>query len=411
MSTRYIVHIDMNSYFASVEQQCNPVLRGKPVAIVRKPTEATIVTTASYEAKAYGVDTGMATWEAKRACPRLLVVVEDLNKYAHTSDRIFRLLEEITPDLEVFSIDEAFLDITQAARDRGGPVAVCRGIKRELRRRLGRHLRCSIGIAPSKVLAKIASESRKPDGLTWIPDAAVGEVLDRLPVDAACGISDRLKDRLEALGIRTLGDLGRADPLVLRRKFGLNGLYLHLMGQGKDPVPLGAGTARPRRSVGHSRVLTWPYPDYAGATETLRLLCAKVGRRLRRLGYAGRVVHFYVRSPLGFGAGRQTTLATPTMDEDRIFQACEGVAQGLERDRKMPPELAGIAVSVGGLKTRNDLPIHLFDADRKREQVLAAMDRVNDEWGEFTVYPASLHAVKEKPDWTVASIALHRGMK
>ncbi len=408
MSARYIAHVDMNSYFASVEQQCNPFIRGKPVAIVRKPNEATVVTTASYEAKSYGVDTGMATWEAKRACPRLLFVVEDLNKYAHASERIFRLLEEVTPDVEVFSIDEAFLDITQAARDQGGPVAVCQWIKREIRRRLGQHIRCSIGIAPSKILAKIASESRKPDGLTWIRDAEVEHCLNQLPVNAACGIHERTKERLEALRIRTLGDLGRADPLALRRKFGLNGLYLHWMGQGKDPVPLGAATSRPRRSVGHSRVLTWPYPDLDGAKETLQLLCAKVGRRLRKLGYAGRIVHFYARSPLGFGAGRQTSLATPTADEDRIFQACESIAQGLDRDGKLPPELNGIAVSVGGLKARRGLPIQLFDADRRRERVLAAMDRVNDAWGEFAVYPASLHRVREKPDWTVASIALHR---
>ena len=277
----------------TIEQQANPFLQGRPIAVVRKPWAGTIVTAPSYEAKAYGVRTGMPTWEARRLCPEILFAVEDLPKYAWVSGRIFSILRGFSPWPEVFSIDEAFLDITQTSTEYGGPLEVARAIKRRIKEELGPCLRCSIGIAPSKVLAKIASESEKPDGLVWIPEQEVQEWLGKTPVEAACGISKRIRWRLSILGIRTLADLGRADPLILRREFGIAGHYLHLMGQGKDPAPLGSlGSQWKRKSVGHSRVLRWPYPDFEGAKETLRLLCAKVARRLRKKGLAGRLVRF-----------------------------------------------------------------------------------------------------------------------
>jgi DNA polymerase-4 len=329
----------MNAYFASIEQQANPFLRGKPIAVIRKPWAGTIVTAPSYEAKAFGVRTGMPTWEARRLCPEILFVVEDLPKYAWVSERIFSILRGFSPWLEVFSIDEAFLDITQTAREYGGPLEVARAIKREIRRRLGPCLRCSIGIAPSKVLAKIASESKKPDGLVWIRESEVEEWLEKTPVEAACGISERMKWRLSILGVRTLADLRKADPLILRRKFGIVGHYLHLMGQGKDPAPLGSlGSQIQHKSVGHSRVLRWPHPDFEGAKETLKLLCAKVARRLRKKGLAGRLVHFYASSPDGDSANRQRALGAPTADEAVIYRTCLAIAEELRRGERLPGE-------------------------------------------------------------------------
>jgi DNA polymerase-4 len=398
----------MNAYFASIEQQANPFLRGRPIAVVRKPWAGTIVTAPSYEAKAYGVRTGMPTWEARRLCPEIAFVVEDLPKYAWVSSRIFSILRGFSPSLEVFSIDEAFLDITQISGEYGGPLEAARAIKREIKRRLGSCLRCSIGIAPSKVLAKIASESEKPDGLVWIRDEEVEEWLERLPVEEACGISEKIKWRLSILSIRTLADLGRADPLILRREFGIVGHYLHLIGQGKDPAPLGSLGSEWKRKSSHSRVLRWPYPDFEGAKETLKLLCAKVARRLRRKGLAGRLVHFYASSPDGDHAGRQRALGAPTADEAVIYRTCLVIAEELRETGRLPGELQGIGVSVGRLCSRDGLPLSLFEGERRRERLTAVMDTINDEWGEFSVYFGSLQPLRERANWTVASLALHR---
>jgi len=181
------------------------------------------------------------------------------------SSSVFSILKEFTPLVEVFSIDEAWLDITQPAQELGNPLRVAQEIKRNIREELGPWIRCSIGIAPSKTLAKIASESRKPDGLIWIRHEEVQEWLERLPVEVACGINERIKRRLALLGVRTLADLGRCDPMKLRREFGVVGLALHLIGRGKDPSPLNPGALEaPNKSFGHSRVLRFPLPGLRG---------------------------------------------------------------------------------------------------------------------------------------------------
>jgi DNA polymerase-4 len=158
---RIILHFDQNAFFASVEQQCNPTLRGKPIAVIG--SGRTVVTTASYEARAFGVKTGMNTWEAKQKCPHLILVVGDNRKYTHTSSEIFRIFLEYTPLVEVFSIDEAFLDVTGSIRLFGSAEQIAWLIKARIRNCFG--LTCSIGIAPNKLLAKLASEMKKPDGM------------------------------------------------------------------------------------------------------------------------------------------------------------------------------------------------------------------------------------------------------
>src|SRR6185369_12606815 len=161
---RTILHLDMNAFFASVEQQSNPELRGKPIAVIG--TGRTVVTTASYEARAFGVKTGMNTWQAKQACPQVIFVVGNNRKYTHTSAQIVKIMLEYTPLVEVFSIDEAFLDVTGSIAMFDSAERIAYLIKSRIRQRLG--LTCSVGIAPNKLLAKLASEMKKPDGLTII---------------------------------------------------------------------------------------------------------------------------------------------------------------------------------------------------------------------------------------------------
>jgi len=317
---RVIAHVDMNAYFASVEQQANRYLRGRPVAVVRKPQRASVISAPSYEAKRFGIKTGMPTWEAVRLCPHLRIILEDPDKYRWVSARLFSTLKTFSPLLEVFSIDEAWLDLTQAtAAANGNPVCVATEIKRRLREVLGPFIRCSIGIAPSKALAKIASNFDKPNGLTWIKPQEVQGWLERLEVDKACGINTRLKQRLSKLGVHTLAELGRCPPWKLRREFGILGHHLHLLGQGKDAAPLNPGVLEaPPKSFGHSRVLRYPYPDFAQAKDVLALLCYKVARRMRAKGFAGRVVHFHAAAPREKGVGKQRALPLATADEQDI---------------------------------------------------------------------------------------------
>src|ERR1039457_6580312 len=161
MDQRVILHIDMNAFFASVEQQANPALRGKPIAVVGGGSR-TVITTSSYEARAQGVKTGMAVWEGKRCCPELILVVGDNRKYQYTSSRIVEIFRDYTPEVEVFSIDEAWLDVTHSISLFNSPERIAYLIKARIKHRFG--ITCSIGIAPNKLLAKLASDMQKPDG-------------------------------------------------------------------------------------------------------------------------------------------------------------------------------------------------------------------------------------------------------
>src|SRR5512135_2899917 len=188
MDERIILHIDMNAFFASVEQQCNPALRGKAIAVIGA-AKRTVITTCSYEARAWGVKTGMTVHEGRQKCPGLIFVVGDNRKYTWTSAQIVRIFLDYTPLVEVFSIDEAFLDVTGSLRIFGSAERIAYLIKARIRHHFG--LTCSIGIAPNKLLAKLASDMQKPDGLTVIRPDEVARVLDRVPVKDLCGVGGK----------------------------------------------------------------------------------------------------------------------------------------------------------------------------------------------------------------------------
>lgn len=179
----------MNAFFASVEQQSNPELRGKPIAVIGA-AKRTVITTCSYEARAFGVKTGMNSWEARQKCPGLIFVIGNNRKYTYTSIQIINIMRDYTPLVEVFSIDEAFLDVTGCLSLFGSPERIAGLIKERIRGELG--LTCSIGIAPNKLLAKLASDMQKPDGLTVIAPHLVAQVMERVPIRDLCGIGAKM---------------------------------------------------------------------------------------------------------------------------------------------------------------------------------------------------------------------------
>ncbi len=382
MKDRVILHIDLDAFFASVEQRINPALRGKPIA-VSGAGKRTVVAAASYEARAWGVKAGMSIYEARRHCPELIFVIGNNSKYIDTSVKIVTILEDFSPLMEVFSIDEAFLDITACQRLFGSPETVARLIKQRIKEELG--LTCSIGLAPDKLLAKLASDMEKPDGLVRIRPEEVGALLDKLPVSELCGIGEKLTERLSLLGIRSAGDLGRVPEGILTRKFGVIGHTLHLMGLGIDESPVVPYQQEPEaKSVGHSTTLKRDISSEHQITSVLWKLSEMVGRRMRREGFSGRTIALTVRYEDFFTLTKRRTLRRYINSGQEIFEGAWRIFQSIVHRKAV--RLLG--VSVTNLSHCYQLP--LFEKEGKKLRITRAMDRINDQWGEFTITWAGL---------------------
>jgi DNA polymerase-4 len=389
MSCRIIMHIDMNAFFASVEQQSDPSLRGKPIAVIGS-AKRTVITTASYEARAFGVKTGMMVWEAKQKCPDLILVVGNNRKYTYTSAGIVAIFQEFTPLVEVFSIDEGFLDVTGSLKLFGSAERIAYLIKAKIRHRFG--ITCSIGVAPNKLLAKLASDMKKPDGLTVIRPEEVSRILETVPIKDLCGVGSKMNRHLSLLGIQTCGDLGRFPVDILRRKFGVIGEYLHNMGQGIDNSPVvPAEEAEEVKSVGHSMTLERDIEDRRDVLKYLLQLSEMVGRRARRYGVAGKTVTLTVRYADFTTFGRQQTRKEPTNSSEEIYTEAVSILDTFLLTQ--PVRLLGVRIT-NLCYQREQLP--LFVEERKKALATGAMDLVNDKFGDFSVTFGSLLDAEDK---------------
>src|SRR6185369_9959644 len=388
MTARTILHIDMNAFFASVEQQANPELRGKPIAVVGGGGR-TVITTSSYEARAKGVKTGMAVWEGKRACPELIIVVGDNRKYTYTSSRINEIFRDYTPEVEAFSIDESWLDVTHSLSIFGSAETIAYQIKARIRHSFG--ITCSIGIAPNKLLAKLASDMQKPDGLTIITPEDVTRILERMPIKELCGIGKKMQRHLNMMSIYTCGELGRCDEARLTRKFGIVGTRLKLMGQGVDHSPVVPfGEEEEVKSVGHSRTLERDIDDPTEIRRFLLQLSEMVGSRARKYNVSGKTIHLYVRYADFFSSwGKQTTLKNYVNQSDEIYRAALSILATVELEQ--PVRLLGVCLS--NLKHQAE-QLPLFEDERKKLFATQAMDKINDKYGSMAVTFGSL--VKDK---------------
>jgi DNA polymerase-4 len=381
---RIILHLDMNAFFASVEQQSNPALRGKPIAVIGS-AKRTVITTASYEARGFGVKTGMTVHEGRQRCPELILVVGNNRKYTDTSRRIVQILGDYTPLVEVFSIDEAFLDLTGSLSLFGGAERIAYLLKARIRHQFG--LTCSIGIAPNKLLAKLASEMRKPDGLTIIRPDEVSSVLEHCPVKELCGVGPRSQNQLALLGITTCGELGRFPVEVLRRRFGVIGDRLQEMGRGIDNSPVVPADEAPAvKSVGHSMTLEHDLTELSDIRRQLLKLSEMVGRRARRHGVAGRTVTVSIRfADFTSWIDRQATLPSPMALSGDIFRAATQILDTIQ----LPQAVRLLGVRLTNLCHQGgQLP--LFHEERRHFLATTAMDQVNSRFGEATVTFASL---------------------
>jgi DNA polymerase-4 len=382
---RAILHVDMDAFYASVEQRDDPRLRGKPVA-VGGASRRGVVCAASYEARPFGVRSAMPMARALRLCPQLVVVPPDFSKYSQVSDQVFGIFHAFTPEVEGLSLDEAFLDVTRSQTLLGPALQQGREIKALIRART--RLTASVGIAEVKFAAKIASELCKPDGLLEVPRGQVSDFLAPLPASRLWGVGPRTDDQLQRLGLRKIGDVARADPLWLEAQLGSTGPWLHDLANGIDDREVEPDLEA--KSIGAEETFE---TDLQGEDlhPFIHEQALRVGARLRRATVKARSVHLKVKYADFRVVTRQETLPLPTDDSAEIYRTALRLLGKVDAH---PIRLTG--VHAGDLCTGAP-QLGLFDADReKRDRLNRSLDAIAEKFGDGAVLPADLLPARKK---------------
>ncbi len=379
---RTILHVDLDAFFASVEQRDHPELRGRPVIVGGgSPTDRGVVSAASYEARVFGVRSAMSLREAGRRCPEGVFVPVDGRRYQIASRDVMAVLRRFTPLVEPVSIDEAFLDVTATYDLFGDGPTIARRIKDEVRGEVG--LVASVGVATTKLVAKVASDLRKPDGLVIVAPGTEAAFLAPLPISRLWGVGERTGAALADFGVRTIGDLAALPPDVVVRRFGKHGASLIERAQGIDADPVHDGD--PAKSVGHEHTFDVDTTDREIIERTLLAMSEGVSGRLRSAGVRAGTITVKIRDTSFRTLTRQRTLVEPTDMTEPIYR----VALELAR-----PELRGIRVRLLGVTASNlgeREQLAMFSADDpKRRRATEAADAVRRRFGEDAVTRARL---------------------
>jgi DNA polymerase-4 len=388
MKQKAILCVDMDAYFASVEQRANPTLKGKPIAVIGSGAR-TIITTSSYEAREYGIKTGMNIYEARQLCPHIVFVVGDNRKYTDTCRELEKIYYRVTPDIEIYSIDEAFLDVTGTCHLFGSPEEIGGSIKLLIKDRFG--INCTVGIGPNILIAKLASDLAKPDGLWRIRPEEVTPLLENMPVKELWGIGRHIEKKLEVMGIKTCGELGKTPGSILRSRFGIIGETLKEMGMGVCTRPLITTEEEPK-SIGHSMTLPRDVYDREEIESYILQLSEMVGRRARGYGYVGKTLSLTLRYADFETFTKQTTLPFCTDDTHKIYRHALHVLHSIRLKNRV--RLIGVRISN---IIKNPGQMSLFEDAEKRESLLNAMDEVNDRYGEFRLIWAAYMRQIERP--------------
>ena len=338
MVPRRIIHVDMDAFYASVEQRDNAALRGKPVAVGGSPERRGVVAAASYEARAFGVRSAMAMARAVRLCPALVIVAPDFARYKAASSAVFSIFREVTPFVEPLSLDEAYLDVTDNAWNEPLGTTVARRLKERIRADVG--LTASAGVAPNKFLAKIASGWKKPDGLTVIGPERVEPFLQKLPVDALWGVGPVTARKLRARGIERLVDVRTADPIALHDAVGSLAYWLQQLANGVDERPVVSN--RETKSSGSESTYATDLSDLEEMREEIREMAAQAAGWLGRRSLLARTVTIKVRYA-DFTTVTRSHTAPPTRDPTGIIQRAVELLDRTEASRRAV-RLLGVSV-------------------------------------------------------------------
>lgn len=388
---RAIILVDMNAFFASIEQLDFPTLRNKPVAVTNGRKGSCIIT-CSYEARAHGIKTGMRFYEARELCPGLIQCPSRPQRYAAMSKKIMEGLLDITPDLEVFSVDEAFLDITHCQKLHGDPETIAKMTKDKIWQIS--HLPCSIGLSGDKTTAKYAAKVKKPNGFTVIPPWESQERLKDVPVTELCGIATGIARFLAKYNVYTCGDMQKLPISILGKRFGNLGRRIWYMCQGADPECVNTKINDPK-SMGHGKVVPPGTRDAATINTYFMHMSEKLAARLRRYDFSAQ--HFFIGfKNYDFGwFGDKLKLEFPTDDGRTIYQLCKKI---LAQNWRSGMEVVQVQVTaLDPYPSMNQLDL-FSHPNLTRQHLNRIVDDINERFGEFKIAPAKLLLRSEMPN-------------
>ena len=388
---RAIALVDMNCFFAAIEARDFPELRGRPLAITNG-MKGTCIITSSYEARAYGIKTGMRLREASKLCPHLIQRPTRPHIYAEVSGNIMQSLNEVCPDIEIFSVDEAFIDMTPCQTLYGSPVHIGQLIKQAVYKASG--LLCSIGISGDKTTAKYAAKLNKPDGFTVIPPWEARQQLADTPVTELCGVAKGIGRFLAERDVHVCGDMQNLPIGELARRFGNPGRRIWYMAQGLDPEPLHYDVADPK-SIGHGKVLPPKTTDKNILRTYLIHMAVRVCARLRR--YHFEASEFFIGLKVIDGwAGRKVKTSHPTNDTQQLIRMCHFV---LEMDWNNQP-VYQVQITATNPQKQNSQMDLFFDAasNEQKNKVNTVVDEINQRYGEAALGPGRLINKSEMPN-------------
>ncbi|TSI08644.1 DNA polymerase IV [Lysinibacillus sp. BW-2-10] len=383
MMARIIFHVDLNSFYASVEQAYNPELKGKPIAIAGNPKERRgIIVTSSYEARAKGIYTTMNVSEARRKCPDIILLPPDFPKYRQASKAMFTILRSYTDLVEPVSIDEGYMDVTNNSSDQH-PIDLAKEIQLRIYNELD--LPCSIGIAPNKFLAKTASDMKKPMGITILRKRDVPDKLWPLPVIEMHGVGESTAKKLASLKIHTIGELAHIEERVIQQALGKNGVRLKARANGQDSRVVDPNAIYETKSVGNSTTLPVDETDMKTLEKTFEKLAGKVAERLDVKKLCGSTISIQIRDASWHNHTRSKTFQNPIYHQNVIFE------EALKLFRKAwdgePIRLLGITVSnvIDRKQSVEQLSIFNFEDYAKQEPIYELIDQIERKFGKGAI--------------------------
>jgi DNA polymerase-4 len=383
VTARTILHVDLDAFFAAVEQRDRPELRGKPVIVGGGgPSQRGVVSTASYEARKFGVHSAMPLRTAGRLCPQGIFLPVDGRKYQAESRRVMAILRRFTPQVQPVSIDEAFLDVTASRALFGDGEAIARAIKTAVHDETG--LTISVGVAATKLVAKVASDLRKPDGLVIVPPGEEAAFLAPLPISRLWGVGEKTAAALAEYGVRTIGDLAGLPSDALERRLGKHGGSLVARAHGIDPDPVAGG--EPAKSIGHEHTFDRDTADREVIERTLLGMADGVAGRLRSSQIRAVTITLKLRDSSFTTITRQTSLDTPADLTEPIYEA----ALTLLRRELHGQKIRLVGVTASNFRDREQLAMFRGDDDPRRHATAEALDKIRSKYGSRAVTRARL---------------------
>ncbi|MFA6497979.1 MAG: DNA polymerase IV [Desulfurivibrionaceae bacterium] len=391
-TSRRIIHLDMDAFYASIEILDNPALRGRPV-VVGGDCNRGVVCAASYEARKFGVHSALPIFTARKLCPQGVFLPVRMARYQEISRQIMDIFQRFTPMVEPLSLDEAFLDVTASQSLMGAAKDIAIQIRALVRETIG--LTVSAGVGSSKLVAKIASDFNKPDGLTIVPPGQEEVFLAPLPIGRLWGVGRTTREALALIGVKTIGDLSHMPLAILTAKFGKAGFMMHESARGIDLRPV--ESRQEAKSIGHEETFTEDLRDKKRIEQELLALCLKVGKRARNHGLVGKTITIKVKYRDFVQVTRSLTLPEPVADDKSLYQTgCLLLAKteiGLRPIRLLGISLANLSPAEASGQ------LALFGAGLNRAKdcrLYRAIDTISDRYGSGSIVPATLVERREE---------------